>query len=140
MKKVLTFITMLLSILCVNIPAKAEATNAQEMYQAVYQFSTALDNMNSILAGVNSKATADAAVEPFMAEFINFATQISIIRTMTPEGDMDSATEREITNLMANVERAKKTFERHCQRLADTNFYGSEALLDVFKVIAETAK
>lgn len=140
MKKVLTFITMLLSILCVNISAKAETINAQELYQTVYQFSTAIDNMNSILAGVNSKATADAAAEPLMAEFINFATQLSIIQNMTPEGGMDSATEQKITNLLANVERAQKTYLRHCQRLADANFYGSEALLDVFKAIAETAK
>lgn len=140
MKKVLTFITMLLSILCVNIPAKAEATTAQEMYQTVYKFSTAIDNMNRILAGVNSKATADAAAEPFMAEFINFATQLSIIQTMTPEGDIDSATERKVMNLLANAEKAQKTFEKHCQRLAAANFYGSEALMGVFIAIAEATK
>lgn len=140
MKKILTFITVLLSIFCVNIPAKAEAAAAQEMYVACSRFTSALDEMNSIMDGVRNKQTADAAAAPLKAAFIEFYTQLQVIQGIEPHGPMDKATEQQILALMDKAEKDQVTFQNHCKRLADNAFYGSEELFQTFLSIASMGR
>ena len=135
MKKILTFITVLLSIFCVNIPAKAEAAAAQEMYVACSRFTSALDEMNSILAGVYNQQTADAAAEPLMQAAKRFFTQLQVIQGIEPDGPVDSATEQRILALLAKAEKGQVTFQNHCERLADNACYGSEKLIQALLFI-----
>lgn len=135
MKKILTFITVLLSIFCVNIPAKAEAAAAQEMYIACSRFTSALDEMNSILAGVHNKQTADAAAAPLKAAAIEFFTQLQVIQGIEPDGPVDSATEQRIMALLAKAEKGQVTFQAHCERLGDNACYGSEKMIQALLFI-----
>ena len=136
MKKILTFITVLLSIFCVNIPAKAEAAAAQEMYVACSRFTSALDEMNSILAGVRNKQTADAAAAPLKAAAIEFFTQLQVIQGIEPDGPVDKATEQKILALLAKAEKGQVTFQAHCERLGDNACYGSEKMIQTLLFIA----
>lgn len=140
MKKIITFVTMLLSILCVNLPSRAEASSAQEMYAAASGFISTLDEMNSILAGVYNQQTADAAAEPLKQAAIRFFSQLQTIQSMKPDGPMDKAMEQKIMALMAKGERGQATFMKHCQRIGQKNAFGSQKLIQTFLYIGSMGK
>ena len=114
---------------------QGRAAAAQEMYVACSRFTSALDEMNSILAGVYNKQTADAAAAPLKAAAIEFFTQLQVIQGIEPDGPVDSATEQRIMALLAKAEKGQVTFQAHCERLGDNACYGSEKMIQALLFI-----
>lgn len=134
-----TFATLATAPLC--LAAEAELSpSGQTLSHALVELQANIDGLNNLLASVTDKNSAEAAAPKLREQASLFYTNYQKVKHLKLTDTPTAAEEACLNQLALEIQLAQATFEQHCLRLVENQFYGSPALARFFQAMVNVYK
>ncbi len=109
----------------------------QEVANAIEAFCGSLREMNTLMAGVTNRATADAVTAPLRQKTKEMYQNSRRVKELSLKSEPNDEDQAVLMRQVLELQLLQAEFERHCLRLAEQRFYDSMKLARLFHAIAE---
>ena len=136
---IFTFATLAAATLCMTAEAKL-SPSGQTLSNALAELQANIDGMNNLLAAVTDKNSAEAAAPKLHEQATRFYTNYQKVKHLKLTDTPTAAEEAQLNQQALEIQLAQATFEQHCLRLAENQFYDSTALARFFQAMVNVYK
>ena len=123
-------------VLC-STACAAPTPAGQEVADAIGAFCGSLREMNTLMAGVTDRATADAVTSPLRQKTKEMYQNSRRVKALSLKSEPNDEDQAVLMRQVLELQLLQAEFERHCLRLAEQRFYDSVQLARLFHAIAE---